>query len=344
MSINLNSIKSETMKPTTINSLPEELLEKIFSNLSEIDLQATACVNRDISRSVIAAANFSEPHSIRNFIQILIQRLHGEIFPGAREQLVRISHNIRFHHFVNLRLLKEDILEVKAKLINILKILDEKTLQNLSENIYPPRFLEDIFELVPIEIERDEGISIYHEARRAAALRSISTVLAQGNIDRAIEVATSIPQKDIRGDGLSYISRALAQEGNIDRAIEVATLIPQKDIRGDGLSDISRVLVKGGNMDRAIEVATLIPQKNRRGCMFSYISRTLAEGGNIDRAIEVATLIPNEDIRGGRLSDISSTLAQGGNIDRAIEVATSISDEAIKEQALSHISQSFVVN
>jgi hypothetical protein len=56
--------------------LPQELLNRIFSYLSKQDLQATSSVSKDISISIVAAANFNEPHAIKSFFQILIQKLN----------------------------------------------------------------------------------------------------------------------------------------------------------------------------------------------------------------------------------------------------------------------------
>lgn len=72
----------------------------------------------------------------------------------------------------------------------------------------------------------------------------------------------------------SYISRTLAEGGNIDRAIEVATLIPNEDIRGGRLSDISSTLAQGGNIDRAIEVATSISDEAIKEQALSHISQS----------------------------------------------------------------------
>jgi len=216
MTVKLEGVGSETIlpiaigSPKTIHSLPQELLEQIFSLLSKEDLQAAALVNRGISSSVIAAASFNEPTEIKNFISVLIQRLSAEIFPGQRETLLEILHNVTPPNFVNLRLLKGDILGVKAQLINVIRTLDTETANNLRDHVHLPHFFENIFELSAFERQ----------------------------IDRAIAVATSIPNENERGYALRDISRALTQAGNIDRAIAVATSIPNENERGYALRDM----------------------------------------------------------------------------------------------------------
>jgi len=213
MTVKLEGVGSETIlpiaigSPKTIHSLPQEVLEQIFSLLSKEDLQAAALVNRGISGSVKAAANFNEPAEIKNFISVLIQQLSAEIFPGQRARLLEILHNVTPQNFVNLLLLKGYILDVKAQLINVIRTLDTETANNLRDHVHLPHFFENIFELAAFERQIDQANLIPNEYERGFALRDISKALTQaGNIDRAIAVATSIPNENERGYALRDIS------------------------------------------------------------------------------------------------------------------------------------------
>lgn len=119
-----------------LKNLPPELKAKIISYLEPRDLRALACVNKELNDLVIKI----EASSINNFIQRLDQHLEKELF--QKSLLAKISQSC----VTNLSLLETYRLEKKEQLINVIKTLDEQTVNNLKK-IRPPKFMEDIFEL-----------------------------------------------------------------------------------------------------------------------------------------------------------------------------------------------------
>jgi len=91
---------------------------------------------------------------------------------------------------------------------------------------------------------------------------------------------------------------------NIERAIEVANTIPSDDDKSLALSNISKTLLANGNIHQAIEVARTLPDDYDKSIALLDISKTLSANGNIDQAIEVANTIPSEYPRNLALQDI----------------------------------------
>ncbi|HSX38948.1 MAG TPA: hypothetical protein VLE95_09055 [Chlamydiales bacterium] len=367
MSVNFNVWSKPTTPCTTLTQCSSDIQQHIFSYLEKEALQAATCLNKDMGHKAITAANVNEPARIKNFIHVLISGLDAGRFSEKIEMLLEISHNVTSPECANLLTLRPYILRVRRQLINVIKTLDPETIENLKNSVHLPSFFEKIFILVALERQINETNPNTYEGARALrdiskaiaqagdidraievatsilngqsnfALMDISTVLAQaGNIDRAIAVATSIPT-DLSGLTLRDISRILMQAGDIDRAIAVAKSIPNGQIEF-ALVDISRILAQAGDIDRAIAVATSIPN-GYSWFAFRDISKILVQAGNIDRAIAVATSIPIEFMKEGALRDISIVLAQAGNIDRAIAVANLIPRENVRKRAVSAISQ-----
>lgn len=313
MTVNLAGVGLATILPIPINSpktiysLPQELQDKIFSFLTQEDLEAAVLVNRRSNISVNVASNFNEPAEIKNFISVLIQQLNAGIFPDQKEMLSKILHDITPQKCVILRLLKEYIFGVKKRLINVIKTLDTETANHLRDHAHlpVPHFFENIFELAAFE--------------------------------RQIDQAHLIPNVRERGYRLCDISRALADAGSINRALAVATSIPDENTKWSAFSGIVSALTQAGDIDRALALANSILYEFQRCFALRSISRVLTDAGNIDRALAVATSIPKEDIRKYPLYDIFDVLKQAGDIDRALAVATLIPDEKMREDAFQDI-------
>ncbi|HSX38949.1 MAG TPA: hypothetical protein VLE95_09060 [Chlamydiales bacterium] len=338
VNFNNNNVWSKPAIPcTTLTQCSSDIQKHILSYLEKESLQAASCVTKDMSQKAITVANMNEPALIKNFIHVLISGLDAERFSKEIEILLEISHNITSQKCANLLTLRPYILPVRRQLINVIKTLDPETIENLKNSAHLPSFFEKIFILVALErqIEANRNPNAHERTR---VLRNISKAIAQaGDIDRAIDVATSLPNEQSEF-ALRDISIVLAQEGNIDRAIAIARSIPIV-LSETTLRDISSILVGVGDIDRAIAVATLIPSPWSEFTLRD-ISRILAQEGNIDRAIAIATSIPNGNEQSEfALKDISLVLAQAGDIDRATAVANLIPRENVRKRAVSAISQ-----
>jgi hypothetical protein len=202
MTVSLKGVTPETAQPNAIvlpkkvDELPRDLIARMFSYLGKKDLQAGAFVNKRINVGAIVAANHKELASIKKFIESLIEKLDEERFPEQLEMLKGISQNIstQVQVFANLRLLKEYILDVKGQLVDVMKTVDD-----LSGDVDLPDFFEDIFKLVALE--------------------------------KRIDAANLIPNEDMRGGALWWISLDLAKNDNIKSAMAIAALIPNESRR-----------------------------------------------------------------------------------------------------------------
>ncbi|HSX38337.1 MAG TPA: hypothetical protein VLE95_05845, partial [Chlamydiales bacterium] len=265
---------------------------------------------------------------IRTVISNFIDKIKSEQFPREREFLEQIkTTNISIKDIKSLPLVKKYILKMKMQLISVIKNLDVKIKDDLRDQVPLPPCIKDIFELT-----------------ESMSFGDISKALAEaGDVERALEVAISIP--DVDGQALAFgdISKTLAKAGDVERALEVAMLISDaafEDISNRqelAFGDISIALAEAGDVERALEVAMLIPGVDRQESAFAGISTALAQAGNVGRAVEVARFISDVCSQEWAFVCISTTLAKAGDVERATEIAQSILDPFKKAQALACI-------
>lgn len=287
---------SEIAATSIISRLPHEHLEKIFSQLNQSDLQAAVLASRVMRANVVAAASFNEPASIIYFIQLLIGKLNIKISSAQMASLQEILKNITTQgRFPNLLSLKGYILEIKPKLIDVIKTLDEETIERLGV-IQPPRFMEDIFKLAALEKSFDDAMKIENKNMKDQAFARVSKDFSRaGNIDRAIKVAMLISLESTKGFALAAIVNGLIEARNFDKALDVAINFVNEGNRKYPLFNISKGLKEARNFDRAIEVANMIPDDKIKAEALAEISKALREAGNIDRADEVDQMIPDDE-------------------------------------------------
>ena len=198
-----------------------------------------------MSKSVQEAANFNEPLSIKKFTNSVIENLNIELFSGQIESLHAIKENINTQNGLKLLELKGYILDLKQELINVIKTLNEESLNILINHVKPPHFLEDIFESAKFERMIDRSLEratlIEDEIDRGNAFADICAhFILRGNFDRAMVVVESIPNGIRRGYTLRDISEAiLVATGDIERATLVAKMIPDEMFRNNALSELA---------------------------------------------------------------------------------------------------------
>lgn len=135
---------------------------------------------------------------------------------------------------------------------------------------------------------------------RSRSLSEIVIALIEKNdIDRAITVTNIITVKVEQTFALDAIVAALIKDnGNINKAIEIAKTIPLEEDRLNSLKDIVRALATS-DIDGAIEITkTIFGECERslyyRSCALEEIVEVLTEKGDIDRAQKVADTIPGK--------------------------------------------------
>jgi hypothetical protein len=153
----------------------------------------------------------------------------------------------------------------------------------------------------------------------------ISIALANaGNIDRALEVTSLIPNEYHKSIALSTISKTLLEAKNFDRVLEVTSLIPDENLKSHALSTIHQALASAGYFSRALEVAKLMTDTGENESKISDICRDLTLENRFEEAIRIAKLITTEDIKISQLGTIAKCLVQADNFERAFDIASSL--------------------
>ena len=123
------------------------------------------------------------------------------------------------------------------------------------------------------------------------------------DIDGAIKMTETFP-KNLESQALADIAIRTIRIRNIDKSIEIAKSIPDKDIRMQTFVDVGQGLVENKNFDKAVEVANLISDENVRNDFLSKICRQARIYEGKAKAKEVASLITDEHIRAEVISNV----------------------------------------
>lgn len=305
--LSLNSMLPNRNGETYFQNLPKEILGSVLTYLKPLEIQYFAPASKEIKVSIIQLENIIKPSELRRFIENLILKINQPIYQDQAATLHHIKSSLHTEKFPNLLLLKGKILSVKNQLFDVLKTLDEVTLDSFNLTIPVPDFFENIFQIAKIYKKIAPAKNLLHDQERARAFHDISIALAQaGDIQRAIEAtfinASSGPQRQL---AIRELYKTLTNTGNIGLAIKlIHTAIP-KDLQEYALQDISKFLIEAGNVQEAIQVTNTIQDKGRKSHALAGIAEALAQAGEIDKAIEVANTILDEAAREGILFLIS---------------------------------------
>jgi tetratricopeptide (TPR) repeat protein len=281
-----------TIPPFRLTELPPELFMHVISYLPPKDVENLARVSKTTRTITIDAANLNEALAMKSLVTLLPEKLqHTD--PNPIVSLQEIHDRIGNQKCSNLRQLKTYILRVKSELIDVLKTLDQDSLEELKASIIPPDFMENIFEtsIKVKKLERKFNKAQYMDdfAFKNLTLNKISEALARADqFDRALTVAEKILDRQMQERALGAISEALARADQFDRALTVAERILDKRSKALAFGSVFGALTKAGQFDRAITVAERILDKGGQDCVFEDVSKALAKAGQFDRAITVA--------------------------------------------------------
>lgn len=322
----LSSKNSEIDSPVNyFATLPEELIQKIFSSLREKDLESCSKVSKFLNMSVI---NFSCDR-LSKFTHILSKRLKRDGFYKESDSLEKLleAQLSQKKILTNFSLIKPYTSEIKEKIISIIQKLEGKNLDNLKTYVETPLYMKDIFELSKVH----NAARIPDISEKAKALKNIvKNLLKLGNVSEAINVTRLIPRNHAaRKDLIHKISNllkerseSLIKDGKIDQAVQTAMLIPHEmGQRERVLTDISEALRKTGNIDKSINVAFSIRHIPKRESLLKEIFQHLRKGGCIDKAFELLELIPasgKEEAVEQAINDISEAVNRDRNKEQII--------------------------
>ncbi len=294
-------------------TLPLELFDKVLSHLNNaLDIQSATLVSRTWKWLAIEAAKFKESHLMREWVETLCAHLEQTIYSARCEFLRKTLKEAPILEDSNLKGVKQSLLFVREKMLQVLRALDFDCLENLGvemEGVKKYSFFGEIIKLDKINREIIEVSKLPNSDDKQYAQQSILGELTQlGQIDPAIEIAKEITDKYLRALSLKEISANLTQNGNIDKALEVANLISLKELKTSALENIYKALVENSEIKRAIEVADTLPVESDKRLAFRKISIQLERRGDIEGAVEVASKISDERTRRAALKNVFKTL------------------------------------
>lgn len=153
------------------------------------------------------------------------------------------------------------------------------------------------------------------------ALAEIVKVLAEnGTIERGKELLSSVKSEYLKSAGLQAIASAEASQGNTEKAIEIAASLPESN-RVAAIDSIAKVLVKQKNTDKASQLVTVLKWDESKAHILSTIAKTQAEIGDFVAAQQTVSSIKDICVRPGALRGIVSALVKSGHIADAIDWA-----------------------
>jgi hypothetical protein len=139
---------------------------------------------------------------------------------------------------------------------------------------------------------------------------------------------------------LSRIAISFASSGQIDRALQVASTIKHDDGKALALHSIVSSLAKARQYDRAKEVASTIKDDNLKATAFVYIAASLAETGKVADAVQVVSSIQYGPSRPDRwFSETAMGLAEAKQYNPALQMANAIGDESEKAWTLAWLAK-----
>lgn len=165
-------------------------------------------------------------------------------------------------------------------------------------------------------------------------------LLKLGDLDKAIEIASSIGCLTLKSVSFREISCFLVKTNCLDKAVDLMNIMPETAAKIVSLDEICAALVINGKTEKAFTLSQRVVSANSRAFILLGMSKALELIGNIERSVSVAKLaenninlailhvhsLPNASLKGRSLAAIVKTVIKAGNIVWAIEIANNINE------------------
>lgn len=271
-----------------VNMLSSDVLEFIFSFLSDEGVESVNLVSKDWNQRAIKTVQ-EEYNRVTCFIKALGKNLLNH--ESEADQLYAIAEakgiNLIHIHAAKIR--------TKEKIIEVLKFLKEEDLANLeknSEDTPKPLFFENLFLLAPIYSELDKAEKIVDSLVKAYKFRNISSRLAQfGDYDKSLKTAKRIAMESIRDQTYQCISEIFAKNGLVAWALEIIDQLHFNLDKSVACKKISAALIERGDLDAAQKVALEIVYKAIRIEALKVVYKAYDKVRNIAEAAKIHELI-----------------------------------------------------
>lgn len=305
-------LKSDAKESLINEKLPPEIIQYIIlPQLSQEDEYASASA----CKSWYSLIKSNLTVKCLKGVDEVIKFLRDNLDPKFDKQKTRLSE-VETKRIIDSKTrigVYQTVYVLKEQILNILKDLDNETLQNLfcltSATLSLPSFL----------------INFAQESK----------------LYRKLEIL-EMQDPDTQREGLVVVAKSLAALGNIKKCLEAAKKIAKTSVRDQTLRDIFRQQVTSGNLQKAGAVLDMISDEGKQDeedrrdiCIFEYLRR-----GDFEKAfrkinkrlfkIRENPLLSRDDFFLGmsmrllKANDISGTLAYVKMISGSLEIETAL--------------------
>jgi NB-ARC domain len=170
---------------------------------------------------------------------------------------------------------------------------------------------------------------------RSNALADTARLLADIDRQRAVDLATTIPDVEQRSQAMADIARSIAAQ-DLDAAIQIMSMgvLGQEE----AWADIARICAAAHSIDEALDLLARIPVPWVRSQAIAHFMPTLAEA-DPRRAVNLARSLPHDSLADIWVVErLASSLAVI-DADQAIALANSIESKAASSRALAAIAE-----
>lgn len=316
-----------------LKKLPSEVFKKILSYLNETELTSVDLVSHYWNKNISDIVRLDAFSNRNQFINFVLEHLENAELEGIKNDRTLLS----------LRSLKEVKLAVESSVecvTKILSCLDKTELKNLKKlcKIKVGKDFDNLLTIAELYKdldwvnESDDRLYKVHKLQRIAMLLTVYR-----RNEKAVEVASEIPDNYEKALTIQGISDAMMQRGKLEKAIEIAEKIQVDYIRFESLDKISMLLLRKGSIERAIEVAKMMPDHLYTSRTLSRVGDYLLKEGKIVRAIDIYKGLVDRFYRYQGLEAAGTKLAETGRIEAAVDAIHLIDDAKVQQEAIQRV-------
>jgi len=298
--------------PPSIESLPKDVYQELLLFLGLKDQQALVTTTKDMKNIFIEQITQKESLLVDNFVRLVCHHLDEcflaeNLYQTQTEKLRALMSDRKILDAVNLISVKSNIKERKTKILNLLIELEVKDLKKLQEkdlkdlenlpihqkDLY---FFKNVFHLAELykKFEEVKANQTSHKLIRDSSFRDISKALLKiGDMDKAIEVANIIDNKNTQGYVLQSISKTALKNGQVDIAIKIANTINDKSVQKYTFQELVEILLERKEFEQATKVTNVIADKSLQQQMSELIYQSVLQTGDVEI---VKKLLQNEHV------------------------------------------------
>lgn len=169
---------------------------------------------------------------------------------------------------------------------------------------------------------RRHGSAEPEQDNQTAASR-VHAAAADGDFERAEELALSIPDPDYRSHLLESLVRDVILDGDLERAAGLVARIPQPARQRFAVANVVRAAIATGDLDRAAELVAGWEADHRETAAELTVEIAIASG-DLDRAETLAGSITTRYSRDDMTGRVADAAIRAGDLDRAEAIVLSL--------------------